>query len=182
MRGSSTHGNQEIPALSAVLRKRRAGRGTHKGTPFTHGAGKSDRPRSYRRRFRTKGNLRRDRRAGAADAAPAAVPAAESTLGSHPCVALSSAQVSPEWTSSTRPCNDFSSNGDNPLTLVSHPRGSLQYRPTPPLTSGTRTLPEGSRCDSCSTGTRDSTSPRRRSVRAATDRTQSLRRRQSPDG
>ena len=33
---------------------------------------------------------------GAADAAPA-VPAAESTLGSHPCVALSSAQVFPEW-------------------------------------------------------------------------------------
>ena len=29
-------------------------------------------------------------------AAPA-IPAAESTLGSHPCVALSSAQVLPEW-------------------------------------------------------------------------------------
>ena len=33
---------------------------------------------------------------GAAFAAPA-IPAAESTLGSHPCVALSSAQVLPEW-------------------------------------------------------------------------------------
>ena len=33
---------------------------------------------------------------GAAEAAPA-VPAAETTLGSHPCVALSSAQVLPEW-------------------------------------------------------------------------------------
>ena len=33
---------------------------------------------------------------GAAVAAPA-IPAAESTLGSHPCVALSSAQVLPEW-------------------------------------------------------------------------------------
>src|SRR5579883_1386199 len=32
----------------------------------------------------------------AANAAPA-VPAAESALGSHPCVALSSAQVLPEW-------------------------------------------------------------------------------------
>ena len=52
---------------------------------------------------------------GAADAAPA-IPAAESTLGSHPCVALSSAQVLPEWTTSTPPCNDFSSYGVYPLT------------------------------------------------------------------
>jgi len=36
------HGNQEVPVLPAALRKRRAGRGTHKGTPFMHGAGKSD--------------------------------------------------------------------------------------------------------------------------------------------
>jgi hypothetical protein len=63
---------------------------------------------------------------GAADAAPA-VPAAESTLGSHPCVALSSAQVLPEWPTSTPLCNDFSSNGDYPLNLVSHSRGSLQF-------------------------------------------------------
>ena len=62
---------------------------------------------------------------GAAGAAPA-IPAAESTLGSHPCVALSSAQVLPEWTPSTSPCNDFSSNGDYPLNFVSHSRGSLQ--------------------------------------------------------
>jgi len=61
---------------------------------------------------------------GAADAAPA-VPAPESTLGSHPCVALSSAQVLPEWPITTPPCNDFSANGDNPLNLVSHSRGSL---------------------------------------------------------
>src|SRR5215471_3077325 len=52
---------------------------------------------------------------GAAVAAPA-IPAAESTLGSHPCVALPSAQVLPEWTTSTSPCHDFSSNGDYPLT------------------------------------------------------------------
>src|ERR1700736_6467026 len=62
---------------------------------------------------------------GAADAAPA-IPAAESTLGSHPCVALPSAQVLPEWTTTTPPCNDFSANGDNPLNFVSQPRGSLQ--------------------------------------------------------
>ena len=69
---------------------------------------------------------------GAAAAAPA-IPAAESTLGSHPCVALSSAQVFPEWTTSTSPCNDLSSNGDNPLNFVSHDLGSLQRpSPTPP--------------------------------------------------
>ena len=63
---------------------------------------------------------------GAAVAAPA-IPAAESTLGSHPCVALSSAQVLPEWTTATSPSNDFSANGDNPLNFVSHSRGSLQF-------------------------------------------------------
>ena len=61
---------------------------------------------------------------GAADAAPDVL-AAESTLGSHPCVALSSAQVLPGWTTSTPPCNDFSSNGNYPLNFVSHFRGSL---------------------------------------------------------
>jgi hypothetical protein len=62
---------------------------------------------------------------GAASAAPA-IPAAESALGSHPCVALSSAQVLPEWTTATSPCNDSSANGDNPLNFVSHSRGSLR--------------------------------------------------------
>jgi hypothetical protein len=46
---------------------------------------------------------------GAAFTAPA-IPASESTLGSHPCVALSSAQMLSEWTTSTQPCNDFSLN------------------------------------------------------------------------
>src|ERR1700731_3993699 len=64
---------------------------------------------------------------GAADAAPA-VPAAESTLGSHPCVALSSAQVLPEWINRNHACHAFAANGDNPLNFVSHSRGSLQYR------------------------------------------------------
>src|ERR1700680_1739341 len=62
---------------------------------------------------------------GAADAAPA-IPAAESTLGSHPCVALSSAQVLPEWINRNLAGNAFASNGDNPLNFVSHSRGSLQ--------------------------------------------------------
>src|SRR5215831_16484196 len=57
---------------------------------------------------------------GAADAAPV-IPAAESTLGSHPCVALSSAQVLPEWTTSTPLCNDLSANGGNPLTSCLSP-------------------------------------------------------------
>jgi hypothetical protein len=62
---------------------------------------------------------------GAADAAPA-IPAAESTLGSHPCVALSSAQVLPEWINRNLAGNRFPANGDSPLNLVSHSRGSLQ--------------------------------------------------------
>ena len=64
---------------------------------------------------------------GAAKAAPA-VPAAESTLGSHPCVALSSAQVLPEWINRNLAGNAFASNGNAPLNLVSHSRGSLQER------------------------------------------------------
>jgi hypothetical protein len=55
-----------------------------------------------------------------------AVPAAESTLGSHPCVALSSAQVLPEWINRNLASNRFATNGDNPLNFVSHSRGSLQ--------------------------------------------------------
>ena len=63
---------------------------------------------------------------GAVDAAPA-VPAAESTLGSHPCVALSSAQVLPEWINRNLAGHAFASNGDYPLNFVSHSRGSLQF-------------------------------------------------------
>src|SRR6185295_17282544 len=62
---------------------------------------------------------------GAAEAAPV-IPAAESTLGSHPCVALSSAQVLPEWINRSLAVDAFASNGDYPLNFVSHSRGSLQ--------------------------------------------------------
>ena len=62
---------------------------------------------------------------GAADAAPA-IPAAESTLGSHPCVALSSAQVLSKWSNRNLADNALAANGDNPLNFVSHSRGSLQ--------------------------------------------------------
>jgi len=71
---------------------------------------------------------------GAAEAAPA-VPAAESTLGSHPCVALSSAQVLPEWINRNLAGKVLAANGDNPLNFVSHSKGSLhppaipQYAP-----------------------------------------------------
>ena len=61
---------------------------------------------------------------GAAVAAPV-IPAAESTLGSHPCVALSSAQVISEWINRSLAVNAFPANGDNPLNFVSQPRGSL---------------------------------------------------------
>ncbi len=70
---------------------------------------------------------------GAASAAPA-VPASESTLGSHPCVALSSAQVLTEWTTATTPCNDLSTNGNYPLNLLSQSRGPLHCAPAPPFT------------------------------------------------
>jgi hypothetical protein len=55
-----------------------------------------------------------------------AIPAAESALGSHPCVALSSAQILPEWINRKLVGNRFAANGDNPLNFVSHSRGSLQ--------------------------------------------------------
>src|SRR5579872_734099 len=67
---------------------------------------------------------------GAAVAAPV-IPAAESTLGSPPCVALSSAQVFPEWPTSKLAVYAFSANGDNPLNSVSHARGSLQTTSLP---------------------------------------------------
>ena len=68
---------------------------------------------------------------GAARTAPA-IPAPESTLGSHPCVALSSAQVLSEWTISTLLCNDSSLNGNHPLKLLSHSKGSLHISAAKP--------------------------------------------------
>ena len=62
---------------------------------------------------------------GAARTAPA-IPASGSTLGSHLCVALSSAQTFSEWKTSTQPCNDFPLNGRYPLNFLSHSKGSLQ--------------------------------------------------------
>src|SRR5712671_6352148 len=69
-------------------------------------------------------------------ARPPLIPAAESALGLRPRSALSSAQVLPEWITSTSPCNDLSANGDYPLNSVSHPRGSVHpfgHRPSPIL-------------------------------------------------
>ena len=59
---------------------------------------------------------------------PPAIPAAESALGLRPRIALSSAQVLPEWITSTSPRKDFSSNGDYPLNFLSHWKGSPQCR------------------------------------------------------
>jgi hypothetical protein len=66
---------------------------------------------------------------------PSMIPAAESTLGSRPRVALSSAQVIPEWTTITQPCNAFLANGDNPLNFVSHSKGSPQVDTPAPCSS-----------------------------------------------
>jgi hypothetical protein len=71
---------------------------------------------------------------GATEAAPA-IPAAESTLGSHPCVALSSAQVLPEWINRNLAGNAFAANGDNLLNFVSRARGSLHVIRNPRLVS-----------------------------------------------
>ena len=68
---------------------------------------------------------RNDSRLEQSEAAPV-IPATESTLGSHPCVALSSAQVLPEWINRNLAGHTFASNGDYPLNFVSHSRGSLQ--------------------------------------------------------
>ncbi len=58
------HGNREVPVLPAAVRKRRAGEGTHKGTPLMHGAGKSD-SRVVPEKVPNKGvNRRRDWREG----------------------------------------------------------------------------------------------------------------------
>jgi len=62
---------------------------------------------------------------GATLAAPVLL-ASESTLGSHPCVALSSAQVPPEWINRSPAVKNFPSAGAYPLNFVSQPRGSLQ--------------------------------------------------------
>ena len=53
--------------------------------------------------------------------------------GLHPCVALSSAQVLPEWTISTPPCNDFSANGDYPLNFVSRKTDHFKATGNPQL-------------------------------------------------
>jgi hypothetical protein len=58
---------------------------------------------------------------------PRATSATESALGLRPRRALSSAQLRAEWSHSTSPYNDFSSNGVYPLNSVSHSRGSLHF-------------------------------------------------------
>jgi hypothetical protein len=69
---------------------------------------------------------------GAADAAPA-IPAAESALGSHPCVALSSTQVLPEWINPNLAAKPFASDGDYPLTSCLNPWVHFSYLYTDPL-------------------------------------------------
>jgi hypothetical protein len=67
---------------------------------------------------------------GAALAAPA-IPAAESTLGSHPCVALILRSGASRVDYVNPPINAFAANGDKPLNFVSHSRGSLRLLATP---------------------------------------------------
>src|SRR6476620_3250459 len=76
---------------------------------------------------------------GAADATPA-IPAAESTLGSHPCVALSSAQVIPEWLNPIPPSTHFRRTATTPLTSCLTPwvHFSSALPPGPPPRLGRR--------------------------------------------
>src|SRR5690349_7957603 len=69
---------------------------------------------------------------GAAGAAPA-IPAAESTLGSHPCVALSSAQVLPEWINRNTPSTENQRTATTPLTLCLTPGVHFTRRLKPSL-------------------------------------------------
>jgi hypothetical protein len=64
MQGNSMHGNQEIPVAHAAMRKRRAGRGTPKGTPFVNAAGKSDHCVIPEKAPNKEENQRRSRREG----------------------------------------------------------------------------------------------------------------------
>jgi hypothetical protein len=66
-------------------------------------------------------NARMDCLWGAGFSRSRPIPAAESALGVRSRSALSDAQVFPEWTTSTSPCNNFLSNGDNPLTCYLSP-------------------------------------------------------------
>jgi hypothetical protein len=59
---------------------------------------------------------------------PSSFPAAESALRSHPCVALSSAQVLTEWIHQPSAVNACEANGEYPLNFVPHFRGSVQSR------------------------------------------------------
>ena len=78
---------------------------------------------------------------GAGCARPRPIPATESALGLRSRIALSSAQVLLEWTTSTSPCNNFLSNGDNPLNFLSHWKGSPQSLPPPQKVHTTREGP-----------------------------------------
>jgi hypothetical protein len=56
---------------------------------------------------------------------PSATSAADAALGLRPRRALSSAQLPPEWTTTTLLRNGSSLNGNYPLISVSHERGAV---------------------------------------------------------
>ena len=76
---------------------------------------------------------------GGRSARPPLIPAAESALGLRPRSALSSAQVLPEWITSTSPCNDLSANGGNPLTSCLTPGVQFIHHLYPPYRPATHT-------------------------------------------
>jgi len=63
---------------------------------------------------------------------PSATSAADAALGLRPRRALSSAQLPPEWTTTTLLRNGSSLNGTYPLNFVSHHRGAVHNSFAPP--------------------------------------------------
>jgi hypothetical protein len=77
---------------------------------------------------------------GAAYAAPA-IPASESALGSHPCVALSSAQVFPEWMYQPSPSTFLQRTAIAPLTSCLTPGVHFSFHQANQTGKGSRTAP-----------------------------------------
>jgi hypothetical protein len=90
---------------------------SRQGCPSRGGIGRKPRRKSWIRRTETEYQALQVGSPGRGRASPIVIPAAESTLGSHPCVALSSAQVLPEWTTCHLAVHAFAANGDNPLNF-----------------------------------------------------------------
>ena len=78
------------------------------------------------------------------------IPASESTLGSHPCVALSSAQMLLEWLTVVLSSKCFTLDGCYPLNFVSRSMGAVQRVVAPACRRLKRMPRTPAACISCS--------------------------------